>query len=159
MKAFSDGYYATSTIALAQQFAGGSDSWQGTCIVYYTSELVRDVTDGSLCHVVLHDAIVTAGPQDFGSSLLMHVTAATWSPPQREGSLTPAGSTLTDAKYGLVHVPSAETKDVLTEGYYASTTWFQPVPSTAYASMRRYGRGDMVTAYCVQGAGSTSYFQ
>jgi hypothetical protein len=159
VKAFTDGYYVKSTVALRQQFAGGADSWVGTCLVYYESQYVQDNTDGALCHVVMRESTTTAGPRDFGSSILVHITSATWYPPQREGSVTPPGSTVSDAKYGLVHSPSVATANVLYDGYYATATWYQPTMATTYAAGRRYGRGDIVGAYCMQGAGSTSYFQ
>lgn len=157
--AFTDGYYMKSSIAMRQQHTGGADSWVGTCMVYYTSQYVQDNTDGALCHVLLHDSTTTAGPRDFGSSILIHVTSATWYPPQREGSVTPSGNITQGDKYGIVSSPDAATANVLTAGYYASTQWYQPVQASTYAAMRRYGRGDLVAAYCMQGAGSTTYFQ
>jgi hypothetical protein len=159
VKAWTDGYYMRSTISMKQQHAGDTDSWQGTCLVYYTSQYVQDNTEGSLCHVVLHDSTATAGPQDFGSSSVIHVPAASWYPPQREGSVSPAGLALTDDKYGITYTPNVVVANVLTVGYYASAFWYQPVSASEYDTMKRYGRGDLIAAYCMQGSGSTSYFQ
>lgn len=157
--AFTDGYYMKSTMAMHQQHAGGVDSWTGTCVLYYSSEYVQDNTHGSVCHVVTHDASTTAGPTDFGSSILIHVTSATWYPPQKEGSVTPSGNLVQGDKYGLVALPAAVTGHVLRAGYYASVKWYQPVSASDYIAVARYGRGDRVAAYCMQGQGSTSYFQ
>lgn len=47
----------------------------------------------------------------------------------------------------------------MTEGYYASSEWYQPRAATTYTLVQRYGKSDYIGAYCFQGAGSTSYFQ
>lgn len=159
VKAYTDGYYMRSTISMKQQLVGASDSWQGTCLVYYTSQYVQDNTEGTLCHVVSHDSTATAGPQDFGSQNVIHIPAATWAPPQKEASVAPTGLAITDDKYGLTYSPSTGVANVLTVGYYGSAFWYQPATASTYASVKRYGRGDLIAAYCIQGSGSTSYFQ
>jgi len=122
-----------------------------------------DNSEGAICHIHTHDSSATAGPFDFGNNYVAHVLPAAWSPPAMSAALTPVSTAISDAKYGLVLDPSstattAQKKYVLTEGYYATAQWYQPVPTTDYALLRRFGRLDRVAAYCISGSGSTSYF-
>jgi len=66
---------------------------------------------------------------------------------------------LSDPKYGLAFEPSVAVAYLMNEGYYASATWYQPKLASSYTTIARYGKDDFVGAYCMQGAGSTSYFQ
>jgi len=46
-----------------------------------------------------------------------------------------------------------------TEGYYATVQWYQPTFASSYSGVARYGKDDYIGAYCMQGAGSNSYFK
>lgn len=156
--AYSDGYYAKSTIAMEMFWAGAVDGWRGTCMVYYSSQFVQDNTNGSICHVYTHSSSATSLPHDYGTTYLIHILPATWNPPAKEASVTPSSLAMSDDKYGLVTAPTASTSHILQGGFYSSLTWFQPKVSSDYVSMGRYGAADYISAYCMQGAGSTSYF-
>lgn len=58
---YSDGYLAKSSLALDTLFVGGKDSWRGTCFVYYNSQYIQNVTNGSVCHVAMRDTTDGAG--------------------------------------------------------------------------------------------------
>jgi len=47
---------------------------------------------------------------------------------------------------------------MFTQGFYASASWYEPKYSSAYSDVARYGKGDYVGAYCMQGNGVNSYF-
>lgn len=64
---------------------------------------------------------------------------------------------LTDAKYGIVNTPSSATY-TYTGGYYASSAWYQPKYASSYADIARFGKDRYTGAYCMQGAGASSYF-
>lgn len=155
---YSDGYYAKSTMAMEMFFAGAVDGWRGTCIVYYSSQFVQDNSDGAICHVFSHSSSATSLPHDYGATYLIHILPATWNPPAIEASVTPSSLALSDDKYGIVTSPAKATSHILQGGFYSSLTWFQPKISADYVTMGRYGEGDYISAYCMQGAGSTSYF-
>lgn len=76
VKAWSDGYKMTSTISMQMIIAGGKDGWRGTCLVYYTDDNIMDSTEGTVCHVHVHETLITAGPMDFGASYLVHILPA-----------------------------------------------------------------------------------
>lgn len=88
----------------------------------------------------------------------MHVPQATWKPPAMSASVTPTGTVLTGDKYGIVYSPTGATSRLFTSTYYASVTWYQPKYASTYSDIARFGKDDYVGAYCMQGAGSTSYF-
>ena len=122
--AYSDGYLLKSTMVLDTLYAGGLASWRGTCLVFYSSQYVQDAANGALCHAVLRDESTGAGPQDFGSSLLLHIPAETWAPPARSAQTAPSASKLEATKYAISYNPSAATKYLMTEGHYASAQWY-----------------------------------
>jgi len=124
VSAFSDGYYAKSTMAMEMFFSGAVDGWRGTCMVYYSSEYVADNSDGSICHVYSHNTSVSSMPHDYGSTSLIHILPATWGPPAKEASVTPTSLALTDTKYGIVTSPSAATSHILQAGFYSTLTWY-----------------------------------
>lgn len=155
---YSDGYKATSTMALEMLLNGAAGGWRGVCIVYYTAQYVQSAVNGSVCHAVMADSGTAKGPQDFGASYLMHVPANTWSPPAKTAAVTPSGQAITDAKYAIVHTPSTATAYLMTQGYYASVVWYQPKYASSYTLVARYGKDDYVGAYCMQGASTTSWF-
>lgn len=78
----------------------------------------------------------------------MHIPATTWSPPARSASVVPSSLALTDATYNLVHSPTASVDYLYTQGYYSSTTWYQPFYASSYALFPRYGKADYIGAYC-----------
>lgn len=155
---FSDGYLGTITIALEMFQAGAASGWRGVCLVYYSSQYVQSNSNGSLCFAAQQSSTVGKGPLDFGAGYLMHVPSASWQPPTMSASVTPSGSALSGGKYSIVYTPSAETSYIFTSNYYASVTWYQPSYASSYADIARYGKDDYLGAYCMQGAGSTSYF-
>lgn len=147
IQAYSDGYKATVTLGL-EFFAGGAQGgWRGVCIVYYSSQYVMDATNGSLCAVAQQTTTAAAGPFDFGGLYTMHVTAATWAPPEESADLTPSDN-LSDAKYGRTTTPSA-TQYIYTEGYYASASWYQPKYASSYTTLARFGRNNYIGAFCM----------
>lgn len=89
----------------------------------------------------------------------MHIPTSSWAPPAATGSVTPSGLALSDTKYDLVYEPAAAVAYLLTAGYYASATWYQPKAASEYTALARYGKDDFVGVYCFTGAGSTSHFQ
>lgn len=72
--------------------------------------------------------------------------------------VSPAAQALTTAKYAITYEPATGLAYALSEGYYASATWYQPKRASSYSSLGRFGKGDWVTSYCISGATSTSYF-
>lgn len=158
VRSFSDGYKASSSMALDAMFSGAREGWRGSCLVYYSSEKVQDNTNGALCHVIARDTTATSGPFDFGESYLIHIVASNWSPPATSASIIPANLALSEAKYGIVHSPSVATKYLLTTGYYSTLSWYQPKPASSYGLVQRYGKSEIVAGYCMQGSGTTSYF-
>lgn len=88
----------------------------------------------------------------------MEVTSSTWKPPAASASLTPSSGELSGTKYGIVKAPAAAVSGMYTQGYYATVTWYQPKYASTYTGIARYGKDDYAGAYCMQGAGSTSYF-
>lgn len=122
--AYSDGYLLKSTMVLDTLYAGALDSWRSTCLVFYSSQYVQDSANGSVCHSVVRDSATGAGPQDFGTSYLIHVPSETWSPPAVSGNVVPATLALTDEQYAITYSPSAATKYLMTEGFYASAQWY-----------------------------------
>lgn len=157
--AFSDGYLARSTVSLDTLFNGALDSWRGTCFVYYHSQYVQNATNGSVCHVVARTTTAGAGVQDYGKSYLIHVPKDTWQPPAQTASVNPLTLAISDSKYAISYDPTASTKYLMTEGYYASAQWYQPKFASSYSLIARYGSDDWVGAFCMQGTASTGYFQ
>lgn len=111
-----------------------------------------------MCFAAQQDTTTNAGPTDFGSGYLMNVASATWQPPANKASLTPSSSELTGGKYSISYTPSAATARMYTQTFFASVTWYQPKYASSYSLVARYGKDDYVGAYCLQGAGSNSYF-
>jgi len=74
VKAWSDGYTVTSTVAMSRVITGAKGGWKGTCLAHYSDTNTLDNGTGSICHSVLHDSTSTAGPTDFGASYLIHVS-------------------------------------------------------------------------------------
>lgn len=87
----------------------------------------------------------------------MHVTSTVWSPPASTGPVVPSSTTLSDGKYGITTSPAA-TSHIYTQGYYAKADWYQPKYASSYTKIARYGKGDYLGAYCMQGSGATSSF-
>jgi len=156
--AYSDGYKGTIALDLEMILPGAAGGWRGVCMVYYSSQYVQDNTNGSMCFAAQQSAATGAGPIDFGAGYLMNVASATWQPPSKKASLTPSSSELTGGKYLIAYTPSAATARMYTSGFYASVTWYQPKYASSYSLVARYGKDDFVGAYCMQGAGSNSYF-
>lgn len=157
VKDYSDGYQATISVGLEYFNGGAKGGWRGACMVYYSSQFIHDNTNGAVCAAATQSSTAGAGPFDFGGIYLMHVTATAWAPPAVTGAVVPSSSTLSDAKYGITSTPSA-TQHIFTEGYYASTSWYQPKYASSYTLVGRYGRSDYAGAYCIQGSGTTSVF-
>lgn len=155
---YSDGYKGTLTLNLEMLLAGDSGGWRGVCMVKYSSQYMADNTNGSICFVAQQDTATGAGPTDFGKGYLMHVTSAIWQPPANTATLTASSSELTGGKYSISYSPSAAVSQIYTQGHYASATWYQPKHATSYTLVARYGKDDYAGAYCMQGAGSNSYF-
>lgn len=156
--AYSDGYKAKVTLSLEQILPGAAGGWAGVCLVYYSSEYVQDNTNGAVCFVAGVNSATGSGPRDFGAGYLLEVAPASWKPPALSASVTVSTGALTAGKYGIVRAPSAATANMFTLGYYASAEWYQPKYASSYTGIARYGKDDYVGAYCMQGAGSTSYF-
>lgn len=156
--AYSDGYKAKISLGLDFIMPGAGGGWAGVCLVYYSTEYVQNNTNGSVCFAAGVDSATGAGPRDFGAGYLMEVTSSTWKPPARSASLTPSSGELSGTKYGIVKVPSASVATMFTQGYYASAEWYQPKYASTYTGIARYGKDDYAGAYCMQGAGSTTYF-
>lgn len=127
-------------------------------MVLYSSQYVQDNTNGAICVVAQQNSAAGSGPTDFGAVYLMHVPAATWTPPAKSGPVTPSSLALSDTKYGIVKNPTAATSYLFTEGFHASATWFQPSYASSYTLIARYGKDNYVGSYCMSGASSTSYF-
>ena len=72
--------------------------------------------------------------------------------------VVPVTYALTATKYGIVHSPTVATDYLYTQGYYSSTSWYQPFYASSYTTIARYGKVDYVGSYCAQGAGTTTYF-
>jgi hypothetical protein len=157
---FSDGYKATWTINLQMFLNGAAGGWRGACIVYYTSQYVQSAINGSICFIAVQSTATGAGPTDFGSGVLLHVPTGTWSPPAKSADVTPTANVLSGDKYGIGITPSAATQKILTDGFYASASWYQPKYASSYKSteIARYGKNDWHGTYCIMGSGSTSYF-
>jgi hypothetical protein len=47
---------------------------------------------------------------------------------------------------------------MMTDQFYSTAKWYQPAAATTYTEVARYGKEDWVAAYCMQGTGTTSYF-
>jgi len=156
--AHSDGYKATVSLGLEMILPGATGGWRGICVVYYTSQYVMDNTNGSICFAAQVNSATGSGPIDFGSGYLMSVSSSTWQPPSDKASLQPSSSSLTGGKYDIVYDPAAATAFMYTEGYYATVTWYQPKFASTYSGIARYGKDDYIGTYCMQGAGSNSYF-
>lgn len=158
VSAYSDGYKATISVALEMQLNGALGGWAGVCMVLYQSQYIQDNTNGAVCVAAQQNSASGSGPTDYGATYLMHVPAATWTPPAKSGAVTPSSLAISDAKYGIVYSPTAATSYLFTEGYYSSATWYQAGYASSYTLVARYGKDNYVGAYCMQGAGSTSYF-
>lgn len=156
--AYSDGYKAKISLNLEMILPGAAGGWAGVCIVYYSTEYVQNNTNGSVCFAAGVSSATGAGPRDFGAGYLMEVTSSTWKPPAASASLTPSSGELSGTKYGIVKLPAAAVATMFTQGYYASVEWYQPKYASTYTGIARYGKDDFAGAYCMQGAGSTSYF-
>lgn len=156
--AYSDGYTGIWSISLDSFNAGAAGGWRGACIVYYTSQYVQSNINGSLCFAVTQDSAAKKGPTDYAAGYLMHVPQNTWTPPAMSAAVTPSGQQITASKYGIVYSPTSSTSRLFTAGFYASVTWYQPKYASTYVDIARFGKDDYVGAYCMQGAGSTSYF-
>lgn len=157
---YSDGYKATWSINLQMFLNGAAGGWRGACIVYYTSQYVQSAINGSICFAVVQSTATGAGPTDLGSGVLLHVPQATWSPPAKSAAVTPTSNVLSGDKYGIAITPSATTQKILTDGFYASASWYQPKYASSYAAadIARYGKNDWHGTFCMMGMGSTSYF-
>jgi len=155
---WSDGYKAKVTMNLEMILPGAAGGWRGVCMVYYSSVYVMDNTNGAICFAAQVNSAVGSGPTDFGAGYLMDVASSVWQPPMNKSSLAPSSAALTGGKYDIVYAPSAATAFMYTEGYYASVTWYQPKYASSYSGIARYGKDDYLGAYCMQGAGSNSYF-
>lgn len=114
-----------------------------------------DATNGSVCHVATQNATNILG---VANQYLMHVPANTWAPPAASGSVSPSSLELTDAKYSRTYDPATSTDSIYYAGHYISVWWYQPKYASSYTLVARYGKGNYVGAYCMYGAGSTSYF-
>lgn len=156
--AYSDGYKAKISLALEFILPGAAGGWAGVCIVYYSTEYVQNNTNGSVCFAAGVNSATASGPRDFGAGYLMEVTSSTWKPPAASASLTPSSGELSGTKYGIAKLPTASVATMFTQGYYASVEWYQPKYASTYTGIARYGKDDYAGAYCMQGAGSTSYF-
>merc|ERR1712195_442586 len=117
-----------------------------------------DNTNGAICFAAQTDSGTGKGPIDFGAGYLMSVASSVWQPPANKASLQPSSSALTWGKYDIVYAPSAATAFMYTQNYYASVTWYQPKYASSYSGVARYRKDDYVGSYCMQGAGSNSYF-
>lgn len=117
--AFSDGYVATITMSLDWIQTGAYGGWRGVCMVAYNSLGTNSGGNGSVC-MAATQSIGGGMGSDFAGSFLLHVPAATWTPPAMTGSITPTTLALTNAKYGIVSTPAAATPYIFTGGYYTS---------------------------------------
>lgn len=156
--AYSDGYYATLTLNLEMILAGAAGGWRGVCIVKYASQYLADNTNGSICFAAQQDTATGKGPTDLGRTYLSHVPSANWQPPANKASLTASAKELTGGKYKISYNPSAAVGQTFNEGFYAKVIWYQPKHATSYSDIARFGKDDYAGAYCMQGAGSNSYF-
>jgi len=156
--AYSDGYKAKISLNLEAILPGAAGGWAGVCLVYYSSEYVQDNTNGSVCFVASVNSATGSGPRDFGAGYLLEVGSSAWKPPAKSAAVTLTTGELSGGKYGITKEPSAATADMFTQGYYASAEWYQPKYASSYTGIARYGKDDFVGAYCMQGAGTTSYF-
>jgi len=157
IKDYSDGYQATLSVGLEYFNGGAQGAWRGACMVYYSSQFIHDNTNGAVCAAAQQSSTAGAGPFDFGGITLMHVTPSVWSPPAMTGAVVPSATALADANYGITSTPAA-IAHIYTQGYYASTSWYQPKYASSYTLVGRYGRSDYAGAYCIQGSGSSSSF-
>jgi hypothetical protein len=66
---------------------------------------------------------------------------------------------LTDSKYGRLVTPSAAADYLIDGTYYATASWYQPKFAANYSLIRRYGNGDRIGGFCLQGATATTYFR
>lgn len=155
---WSDGYRATMSIGLEFFNGGATGGWRGACVVLYAAQYIQDSTNGAVCVVAQQSSAAAAGPFDFGAVTLMHVPNTVWAPPALSAAVTPSGTALTDAKLGITASPAAAVSYIYTEGNYASSAWYQPKAATVYTDLRRYGKNDYMGAYCISGAGASSYF-
>lgn len=156
--AFSDGYKGILTIDLEMILTGATGGWRGVCLVYYSSQFIQDNTNGALCFVAQQSTAIGAGPTDFGAGYLMHVAPSSWQPPAKSASLQPSSAALTGGKYAITYDPNKAVTDIFTSSFFASVSWYQPKYASSYTDISRFGKDDWVGAYCIQGAGSTSYF-
>lgn len=85
---------------------------------------MQDASNGTVCHAVIRSDATGSGLQDFGASYLLHVPSKTWAPPQRSAQTSPSALEVTDTKYAISYSPSAATKYLHTEGFYASAQWY-----------------------------------
>jgi len=154
---YSDGYKATITVALEWIQMGAQGGWRGVCMVYYTSQYIQDNTNGSVCVSAIQGTGTSLG-SDLASVVLSHVPAATWQPPAKSGAVNPTSTALSDTKYGIVVAPATATTYVYTGGFYASAAWYQPKYASSYVDIARFGKDRYAGAYCMSGAGTTSYF-
>jgi len=129
------------------------------CLVYSSSQYVQDNDEGAVCHVVRSSIADGGGPSDYGGAYVMHVPPSSWAPPAMSAMVNPSSLSLTHAKFAITYEPLTEVAYALSEGYYASATWYQPKKASSYADVGRFGKGDWVTAYCISGSVSTSYFE
>ena len=154
----SDGYMATITLSLEHILAGESYRWFGVCMVMYRTQYVQTQGYGSVCVFATTPNTTSAKPTDFGYNYLVHLPNSIWKPPAMSAYVVPATYKLTANQYGVVHSPSSLTDYIYTQGYYSSTSWYQPFYASSYTTIARYGKKDYVGSYCAQGAGGTTYF-
>ena len=127
-------------------------------MVAYTSDPVQDATSGSLCIVYVQSSAAGAGPTTLLAVYLLHIPVAKWAPPATSAAITPTGLNLSNSKYGIVITPAAATDYVMTGVYYGTAQWYQPKYSGKYSTISRFGSKDKIGAFCMQGSGTTSYF-
>jgi hypothetical protein len=155
---WSDGYKAKVSVALEQVLAGSAGGWRGVCMVYYSSQYVMDNTNGAVCFAAQQSSAAGAGPTDFSAGYLLQLESSVWQPPANKAAVTPSAGALTGGKYDIAYSPSAATKYMYQQGYYASVAWYQPKYASSYTGIARYGKDDYVGSFCMSGAGANSYF-
>merc|ERR1712137_21561 len=116
------------------------------------SQYIQNNVSGAVCHVFNQSSASGAGPTDFGANYIFHVPQTTWAPPAMSATVTPSALALTETKYGIAYSPATAVSWLMTAGYYASVTWYQPTLAVNYADIPRIGKDDYVGAYCIQGS-------
>jgi len=114
-----------------------------------------DATNGAICHVAAQAA---TSPYNVADQYLMHIPNTTWSPPRYSAAIAPSTFELTGEKYGITYTPSTATDDIYYSGHFITVAWYQPKYASFYTLVARYGASYNVGAFCMYGAGSTSYF-